>query len=164
MKEVSAIVDESAKSLATFVVLCVSSCVSRTFVACVRWGETAGRRRRRGEGVGCAYLSNATDVLVPVLLGEAEILVQTEAHIVAVQAVACKALLEQVLLQRSRNGRLSGRRQAGEPDGGALLLAELVALLAGETRVPGDVAVGGSVWCVREGYCALPGSRVPLHS
>jgi hypothetical protein len=45
-----------------------------------------------------------------------------------------------VLLERSRDGRLSGCREAGKPDGEALLLAGCVALCAREGRVPGDVA------------------------
>jgi hypothetical protein len=48
-----------------------------------------------------------------------------------------------MLLEGSRNGGLSRRREAGEPDGGALLLAELAALLAAKALVPCDVARWG---------------------
>ena len=49
--------------------------------------------------------------------------------------------MQQVLLKRSRDGRLSRRRKTCEPDGEAGLLAECVALSARKGRVPGDVAV-----------------------
>lgn len=109
-----------------------------------------------GQGDGGAVgeqlgdLSNAADVLVAVLLAEAQVLVQTEAHVVAVQTVRRHAQVQQVLLQRCRHRRLARRRQACEPDGEALLLAEALTLLARERRVPGDVAVAGrrivSLW------------------
>lgn len=50
-----------------------------------------------------------------------------------------------MLLERSRDCGFSRCREAGEPDGEAGLLAECVALLAGEGRVPGDVAENLSV-------------------
>lgn len=87
------------------------------------------------------HLRNAPDVLVPVLLAEAEVLVQPKANIVAIETVGGEAQVQQVLLERSRDGRLSGRGKACEPDGEAGLLAECVALGAREGRVPGDVAV-----------------------
>ena len=90
---------------------------------------------------GKSYLSDTPDVLVPVLLTEAKILVQAEAHIVAIETVGSEAQVQQVLLERGCDGRLARRRQAGEPDGEARLLAECVALSAREGRVPGDVAV-----------------------
>lgn len=45
-----------------------------------------------------------------------------------------------MLLERSCDGRLSRSRETGEPDGEAGLLAECVALLTGEGRMPCDVA------------------------
>jgi hypothetical protein len=86
------------------------------------------------------HLSDPADVLVAVLLGEVQVLVQAEAHIVAVQAVRRKAQVQQVLLERRGNGRLARRRQAREPDGEARLLAQRGALRARQRRVPGDVA------------------------
>lgn len=88
-----------------------------------------------------SYLAYPADVLVAVLLGEAEVLVQAEADVVAVQAVGGVAEVEQVLLKSGGDGRLARGRQTGEPEGEALLLAVLAALLASETGVPGDVAV-----------------------
>lgn len=50
-----------------------------------------------------------------------------------------------MLLEGSGDGGLARGGQAGQPDGQAALLAELIALAAGERRVPGDVAVQPSV-------------------
>lgn len=88
------------------------------------------------------YLSDTPDVLVPVLLAETEVLVQSEAHVVAIKTVGSEAQVQQVLLERSCDGRLSRRRETSEPDGEAGLLAECIALLTGERRVPCNVAGG----------------------
>ena len=93
------------------------------------------------ERAGAAYLCNTANVLVTALLVKAKVLVQAEADIVAIETVGSKTLLQEVLLESSGNGRLARGRETGEPDGGTLLLAELATLLAGETSVPGDVAV-----------------------
>jgi hypothetical protein len=92
-----------------------------------------------------SYLRDAADVLVAVLLGETQVLVQAEADVVAVEAVGGQAEVEEVLLERGGDGGLARGGQAGQPDGEAALLAELIALAAGERRVPGDVAVQPSV-------------------
>jgi hypothetical protein len=88
------------------------------------------------------YLSNSPNVLIAVLLTETQIFVQPKSHIVAVQSVRSEPQVQQVLLERRRDGRFSRRRETSEPDGEAGLLAELVALGAREGWVPGDVAVG----------------------
>jgi hypothetical protein len=49
--------------------------------------------------------------------------------------------VEEVLLEGNGDGGLAGGRETSEPDSGTLLLAEISALLTGETRVPCDVAV-----------------------
>lgn len=49
--------------------------------------------------------------------------------------------MEEVLLESDGDGGLAGGRETSEPDGGTLLLAEVGALSASETRVPCDVAV-----------------------
>lgn len=49
--------------------------------------------------------------------------------------------MEEVLLERGRDGGLARGRQAGQPDGEAALAAELIALAARQGRVPGDVAI-----------------------
>ena len=95
-----------------------------------------GRSRNR------AHLCYPPDVLIPALLIEAQVFVEAEAHVVAIETVCCEAEVEQVLLKRSGDGRLARGGQASEPNGEAALLAECVALAAGERRVPGDVAAG----------------------
>lgn len=97
---------------------------------------------RTSPGDDGAYLSNPPDVLLAILGREPQVLVQPETHIVAVEPVGLQAELEQVLLEGRRDGRFARRREAGEPDGATLLLAQLAALFAREARVPGDVALG----------------------
>lgn len=87
------------------------------------------------------HLCDTADVLVTALLVKAKILVQAEADVVAVETVGGETLLQKVLLESSGDGRLARGGETGEPDGGTLLLAELATLLAGETSVPGDVAI-----------------------
>lgn len=88
-----------------------------------------------------SYLSYPTDVLISALLVEAEVLVQSESYVVAVETVGCKPKVEEMLLECGRDGGFSGRAEACEPDCEAALLAEGVALAAREGWVPGDVAV-----------------------
>lgn len=106
------------------------------------------RRDEGGDGNGgrvgkeLGDLTNAADVLVAVLLGEAQVLVQTEAHVVAIETVGGQPQVEEMLLEGGSDGGLARGGEAGEPDGQALLLAGFVALLAREGGVPGDVAAG----------------------
>ena len=58
-----------------------------------------GGRRRNG-----SHLCYPPDVLISALLVEAQVLVQAEAHIVAVQTVCCEPEVEQVLLERRGDG------------------------------------------------------------
>lgn len=95
---------------------------------------------RVGEELG--DLADAADVLVAVGLGEAQVLVEAEAHVVAVEAVGGEAQVQEVLLERGGHGGLAGGGEAGQPDCEAALAAQLVALAAREGRMPGDVAVG----------------------
>lgn len=88
-----------------------------------------------------AYLSNTPDVLLPVLGRETEVFVQTETDVVAIESVGLETKVEEVLLERNGDGGLARGRKTSEPDGGALLLAKIGALSAGQTRVPCDVAV-----------------------
>lgn len=87
------------------------------------------------------YLADAPDVLGAVLVGEAEVLVEAEAHVVAVEAVGGEPEVQEVLLEGRGHRRLARGREAREPQREALLLAQAVALGAREGRVPGDVAV-----------------------
>ncbi len=95
-------------------------------------------------GRGGTHLSYPSDVLFPVFGREAQVFVQAETDVIAVESVACQALLEKMLLESDRYGGFSRGRQAGEPDCAAPLLAQLAAFLAGEAGVPGDVAVAMS--------------------
>ena len=52
------------------------------------------------------YLANSTNVLVPRLLIETQVLVQTEPDIVAIQTVGELLEVEEVLLERTCDGRL----------------------------------------------------------
>ena len=107
----------------------------------------AVRRDERGDGDGGAvgkelgYFADSADVFVAVLLGEAEVLVQSESYVVAVKTVRGDAQVQEVLLESYCHGGLAGGGETGEPEGQAALLAELVALFAQERGVPCDVAV-----------------------
>lgn len=105
-----------------------------------RGARAAGATRLREGMCVCTYFSYPSDVLVAALLVESEVLVEPEAHVVAIETVRRVAEVEQVLLKCRRDGRLAGRGEAGEPDGEAALLAERVALAARQRRVPCDVA------------------------
>lgn len=86
------------------------------------------------------YLCDAANVLFTVFGRESKVFVQTESHVVAVESVCRNALLEEVLLKSSRNGRLSRRRETCEPDSRTLLAAQLAALFPGEASMPCNVA------------------------
>lgn len=57
---------------------------------------------------GRTHLADAADVLVAGLVVKAEILVQAEPDVVAVETVAEFVQVQQVLLKRARDGRLRG--------------------------------------------------------
>lgn len=115
-------------------------------------GLERGNEGSQGDGgrVGkqLGDLADSADVLDAVLVGEAEVLVEAEADVVAVKAVGGQTEVQQVLLEGGRDGRLARRRQASEPEGEALLLAKLAALGPRKRRVPDNVAVSrrGSAW------------------
>lgn len=135
---------ESAKSLATCwttSVLCVPTLVPASYT----------------------NLGDSADVLHAILGREAEILVQAEAHVVAIESVGLQAEREQVLLKRRCDGGLARGRETGEPDSASLLLTEVGALLACQACVPCDVAVG-----LLEEFALLAGLKwdgfdTPLH-
>jgi hypothetical protein len=133
MKDVIAMVDESANSLATW----------QKVKLIAAWVDGVLKPRgfvMLGIFLAVTYLCYPPDVLVAVFLCEAQVFVQSEAYVVAVQTVCAVAKVEEMLLERRCDGGLSGRREAGEPDGEALLLAEAIALSARQRWVPGDVA------------------------
>ena len=86
-----------------------------------------------------AHLGNTADVFVAVLLRETEVLVQTEADIIAVESVRGQADVKQMLLQGRGDRGLARGRETSEPDCEPALSAQLVALVAGERGVPGDI-------------------------
>lgn len=76
---------------------------------------------------------------------EAEVLVQAEADVVAVEAERVELLVKQRLLEGGRDRALARSRESSEPDRGALLAEELGALvLRHRAGVEGDVGrLGG---------------------
>lgn len=113
---------------------------------------TVGRNKRRnGHRVAVRKelrdLGDPTDILVAVLLGEAQVLVEAEPHVVAVEPVCGRpAAGEQLVLELDGDGGFAGRGEPCEPDCQAALGAEAGAFVAGEGRgVVGYVAGG----CVR---------------
>lgn len=86
------------------------------------------------------HLGDPSNVLLAVLGAEAEVLVESKSDVVAVETKGRLVLVEQVLFQCRRNGRLARGRQARQPDGGALLLEQRAALVVGDDAlVEGDV-------------------------
>ncbi len=82
---------------------------AKSFATCwVGSGRISGWAWEPGRGV--RYLSDTADVLVAVLFGEAQVLVEPETHIVAVEPVRGQANVEQVLLEGGRDGRLARGR------------------------------------------------------
>lgn len=63
--------------------------------------------RMRCKNTGVAHLSHTANVLLAVLGGEAQVLVEAEADVVAVQAEGALALLEQLELESAGEGRLA---------------------------------------------------------
>ena len=107
-----------------------------------RDGDGAAIREELGD------LGDAPDVLFAVFRAEAQVFVQAEADIVAVQAVGGEVIgrAEKGLFERDGDGRFAGRREAGEPYCQALLAAEGGANGRAEgAGVEGDVAVDAVV-------------------
>jgi hypothetical protein len=67
-----------------------------------------------------------------------------------VETVRGDAVVQKVLLKGNGNGGLSRGGQAGQPKSKTLLTVVLVALLAGETGVPGDVTA--AIMSIRRRY------------
>ena len=61
------------------------------------------------------HLAHAADVLDPVGGGEAEVLVEPVAHVVAVEQVGVGAALGELPFDEVRDRRLAGAGKAGEP-------------------------------------------------
>ena len=80
---------------------------------------------------GQAHLPDPAGILVPALLVEAEVVVEAEADVVAVEAVGELLEVEEVLLERAADRGLAAGAEASEPDRRAALLQEADALLGG---------------------------------
>lgn len=106
----------------------------------VRADET---RQGDGRGVGeeLGHLGDTADVLVAVGFGEAQVLVQAETDVVAVEAVGGETQVQEVLFQGGSNRGFARCGKAREPDGKPALGAQAEALGAREGGVPGYVAV-----------------------
>jgi len=70
-----------------------------------------------------AHLRDPSDVLPSIFLAKPEVLVQAKAHIIAIKAIGRKTEVKQVLFKSYGNGRFTASREAGEPEGEALLAA-----------------------------------------
>lgn len=112
-------------------------------------GDRAGVREQFG------HLGDAADVLLAVFGREAEILVQTEPDVVAVQAVGGFAVgfAKQGLFESHGNGGFAARRETCQPDCQALLLAETGANIGRQRRrVVVDVAGTFVSICLVDSY------------
>ena len=87
--------------------------------------DEAGQRDDAGVGEQLGDLADAADVFLAVGGGEAEVLVQPVADVVAVEHVGQPAALHQGVFQREGDGALARAGQAGEPEGGPLLREQL---------------------------------------
>lgn len=95
------------------------------------WGDEGRQGDDAGVGKELRHLGDSSDVLVSVLLAEAQVLVQAESDVVTVESVALDVVLEQFSLERTSNSALSGGTQTCEPEGGPVLLDELFAFVMG---------------------------------
>lgn len=75
--------------------------------------DEGGNGNGGGVGKQLGNLGDAADVFVAVSLGEAQVLVEAEADVVAVEAVGGDAEVEEVLLEGCCDGGLAGCREAG---------------------------------------------------
>lgn len=85
----------------------------------------AAQRHDPAVGEQARHLGHAPDVLLAVLLGEAQVLVQPRADVVAVEPVRHDAPAHQVRLQLERHGRLARAGEPSEPDGASSEAAEV---------------------------------------
>src|SRR5205823_1061303 len=100
------------------------------------------RRQRHKARVGeeLRDLADPADVLGAVGGGEAEVLVETVANVVAIEDVGAHAARAEVLLERDRDGGLPRAGESREPDGAAAVPVQLLAVGARDrTGMPDDV-------------------------
>ena len=110
-----------------------------------------------GVGHQLGDLADAADVLDPVGIGEAEVLVEAVADVVAVEQRGVDAARVEPALDEVGDRRLAGARQAGEPQDAGLLV------LQGGARLPRDVE---SWWWMlvarRSAWSTRPAAAVAL--
>jgi hypothetical protein len=97
--------------------------------------DEGGQHDQAGVDHQLGDLGHPADVLDPVFLGEAEVLVQAVADVVAVQQIGVAAQGVQALFDQVGDGRLARARQARQPDDPAALA------LQRRPRGLGDVGV-----------------------
>lgn len=102
-----------------------NSCLVVQLPGCITvgnvWADKGRNCNLRRVGKELRHLGNAANVLCPGLGAKSEILVQTEADVVAVETIGGNLERYQVLLQSRGKSRLSGCRQTSEPDCQALI-------------------------------------------
>jgi len=87
-----------------------------------------------------ADLGDAADILLAIVGGKSEVLVEAVANVVAVEYVGEVAPLHQGMLEGVGHGALAGGRKAGEPKEDALLVQKFFPFRAADVSlVPGDV-------------------------
>ncbi len=105
-------------------------------------------------------LGDAADVLDPVVVGEAQVLVEAVADVVAVEQVGVAAVGVQPLLHQVGDGRLARAREAGEPDHAAVLALQRPSAAALST----SSACQWMFWLRRSAKCSMPAPTVRLDS
>ena len=103
MKDVKAIVEESAKSFATcfpHMLWLAPLLIPCPFYEKAKLPSTSKEKSKTN-------LTDPPNVLISVLLTKPQILIQTKAHVIAIQTVCCETQVEEVLLKRCRDGGFS---------------------------------------------------------
>ena len=114
--------------------------------------DEGGQRNRASVAKEFRDLSDTTNVFPAVRFGETEVLVDAQAHVVAVEAVRQLASPEQRALQGDGDGALAAARKAGKPDRCAFLAQDLVAVFPRyQAFLPGDIGGFLTCWC----HCLL---------
>ena len=115
-------------------------------------GDEGGDGDDAGLGEQGGDLADAADVLVTIFGGEAEVLAQPVANVVAVEDEGGVALADEAALDGIGERGFTGAREAGQPDDGATVAEEL------RTFLGRNVAVGSGDVAARHG--GREGSRV----
>lgn len=75
------------------------------------WTDETGEAHDAAIGEQFGHLADSADILLAVLWGKAEVLVEAVSDVVSIQAVCRDALRHEVLLQGEGDGRFTGSRQ-----------------------------------------------------